>query len=326
MNIPVTLLYPLLTLYGFHTLLFGLFRHLLPRLYPDPYKPKVHLAVHPRCGPLYGNFSDVNAGLDMTKYTTIVSFGDSYTDGGRHDGGYLAPAVVNPPDAFAGGRSTNGKVWVEHLADDVGARLMDYAWSSAVTNISLWPDNPFPRDFIMQTTLFLDQSHYLDPETTLYTIFFGINDWEDSFIDGNNLPQAAADLLGQVTLLSQPPTNARNFLVTDVYGRGSHNEWGEAWLQAIFDGLVKFHTQSSHRLNVAFANFATIWDGVLGPDPGYEAFGYVSTDACNPGNTTAYTCLDPDHYFYWFYGHPSGVTHRIMADYVYEVLEWCRVP
>ena len=60
---------------------------------------------------------------------------DSYTDGGRHDGGYLAPAVVVPPDTFAGGRSTNGKVWVEHLADKVGARLMDYAVSSTSVHI-----------------------------------------------------------------------------------------------------------------------------------------------------------------------------------------------
>ena len=55
---------------------------------------------------------------------------DSYTDGGRDDGGPLAPPVVVPPDAEAGGRSTNGKVWVEHLADDAGATLMDYAVSS----------------------------------------------------------------------------------------------------------------------------------------------------------------------------------------------------
>ncbi|KAL4072314.1 carbohydrate esterase family 16 protein [Scleroderma citrinum] len=296
----------------------------VPRLNPGPYQSEVHLAVHPRCGPLFGNYSDVNAGLDMAMYSTIVSFGDSYTDGGRHDGGNLAPAVVDPPNPFAGGRSTNGKLWVEHLADSVGAQLMDYAWSSAVTNITLWPDNPLPRDFSMQTTLFLEQSHQLDPETTLYTVFFGINDWEDSFIDGDHLPQAAEDLLDQITLLSQPPTNARNFLVTDVYGRGEHNEWGEAWVQTIFDGLAELH-RSLPLLNVAFANFATIWDGVLGPDPGYKAFGYVSTDACSPGPTTATECSDPDHYFYWFYGHPSAVTHRIMADYVNEVLEWCRV-
>ncbi|KIJ64846.1 carbohydrate esterase family 16 protein [Hydnomerulius pinastri MD-312] len=298
----------------------------------------VHLAVHPQCGPLWGNVSDVNAGLDLAQIKTIVSFGDSYTDGGRHDGGPLSPAVVIPPSPFAGGRSTNGKLWVENIADGIGAKLMDYAWSSAVTNITLWPDNPYPRDFIMQTTLFLNQSNNLDPETTLYTVFFGIKsapcisliddslayDWLPGLVDGDHLPEAAESLLGQMALLSQPPTNARNFLVTDVYGRGTQNAWGQAWLQSIFDGLAKFHTQAPH-LNVAFANFATIWDGVLGSDPGYKAFGYVSTDACSTGPTTETDCTDPDHYFYWFSGHPSRVTHRIMADYVEEVLERCWV-
>ena len=117
--------------------------------------------------------------------------------------------------------------------------------------------------------------------------------------DGDHLLQAAQDLLGQITLLSQPPTNARNFIVTDVYGRGTQNAWGQAWLQAIFDGLIAFHAQDPP-LNVAFANFATIWDGVLGLDPGYGAFGYVSIDACSSGSTP---CTDPDHYFYWFSGY-----------------------
>ncbi|KAG8219129.1 carbohydrate esterase family 16 protein [Butyriboletus roseoflavus] len=289
-----------------------------------PFLLHVHLAVHPQCGPLWGTVSDVNAGLNLANIKTIVSFGDSYTDGGRHDGGPLAPPVVIPPNPFAGDRSTNGKVWVEHIADNIDATFMDYAWSSAVTNISLWPSNPYPRDFVMQATTFLKQSNQLNPETTLYTVFFGINDWGDSFVDGNHLPQAAQDLLHQMTLLSQPPTNARNFLVTDAYGRGTHDTWGEAWLQSVFDGLIALHTQDPP-INVAFANFATIWDGVLGLDPGYQAFGYVSTAACNPGPTTHGGCSDPDHHFEWFWGHPSAVTHKIMADYVFEVLNDCRV-
>ncbi|KAG6331802.1 hypothetical protein ID866_7287, partial [Astraeus odoratus] len=297
--------------------LFDVLRSLFPRQYPGENETVVHLAVHPRCGPLSGRVSDVNAGLDSARYKTIVAFGDSYTDGGRHDGEHLAPAVMIPPDPFAGGRSTNGKVWVEYLADEVGADLMDYAGLPYV--FMRYPTH------VCKASMFLDQAHRLDPATTLYTIFFGINDWEDSFFDGDNLPQAAEDLLNQIDLLSQPPTNALNFLVTDVYGRGRHNEWGEAWLQSIFDGLIELHTRPTRPLNVAFANFAAIWDGVLGSDPGYEAFGYVSTDACNPDSTTETSCSDPDHYFYWFVGHPSRVTHRIMAEYVREVLGWCRV-
>ena len=75
-----------------------------------------------------------------------------------------------------------------------------------------------------------------------------------------------------MTLLSKPPTNAKNFLIADVYGRGHQNAWGQAWIQSIYDGLTQFHPQNPP-LSVTFVNFATIWDGVLGPDPGLERLG-----------------------------------------------------
>ncbi|ETW82742.1 hypothetical protein HETIRDRAFT_315263, partial [Heterobasidion irregulare TC 32-1] len=137
---------------------------------------------------------------------------------------------------------------------------------------------------------------------------------------------AAQDLLNQIQILASPPTNGRNFLVTDVYGRGTHTPAGEAWKQSIFDGLSAFHkgTGVPQPLNVAFGDFSRIWDGVLGSDPGYEAFGYTSTDSC-AGDTTEDSCSDPKHYFYWISGHPSNETMRIMADYVEEVFVGCHL-
>ena len=35
--------------------------------------------------------------------------------------------MITPPDAEAGGRSTDGRVWVEDLAEPFNATLMDYA-------------------------------------------------------------------------------------------------------------------------------------------------------------------------------------------------------
>ncbi|KAI0672068.1 hypothetical protein C8Q78DRAFT_1068709 [Trametes maxima] len=291
----------------------------------------IHLAVSPVCGPLSGNVSDVNAGVDLKSIKTIVAFGDSYTDGGRDDGGPLAPPVVIPPDALAGGRSTDGKVWVENIADDIGATLKDYAQSGACTDLSLWPSAIKQADFIGQMKTFLNQSNNLDPETTLYAIFFGINDYEDSKTDGTaNLQAAAKVILNQIRILSSPPTNAHSFLVTDVYGRGTHTPAGDAFVQSLFSGLhdLRVNTSSSARLNFAFAEFSRIWDGVLGTDPGFKAFGYVSTDACvvncsTQECTTDGMCNDPGHYFYYIGGHPSKEGHRIMADYVEEVLTRC---
>ncbi|KAF8074684.1 hypothetical protein FPV67DRAFT_1559372 [Lyophyllum atratum] len=293
----------------------------------------IHLAVKPRCGPLSGPTADVNAGVFPQHYKTIVSFGDSYTDGGHDDGGPLDPPVIVPPSPMAGGRSITGLTWVEHVANDLGATLKDYAQSAACIDLSLWPSNPRQADFVHQVQTFLRQGHSLDPSTTLYSIFFGINDYIASLSDGDNMQAAAQSLLNQIELLASPPTNARSFLVLDVYGRGTTSPRGESFKQTIFTGLHNFHTRNPKngpRLRVSYVDFSTIWNGVLGPDPGYKAFGYVSTEQCTRctdggGCSTVGACSDPEHYFYWFRGeHPSKETSRIMADYVSEVWKECR--
>lgn len=128
------------------------------------------------------------------------------------------------------------------------------------------------------------------------------------------MPQAAQVLLDQIEILASPPTNARKFMVLDVYGRGTTAPSGEAFKQAIFTGLSKFHESGSRinnadpvALDVSYVNFANIWDGVLGDSPGFEAFGYTSIDSCTQctaelGCTTIGMCDDPDHFFYWIPG------------------------
>lgn len=287
----------------------------------------VRLAVSPRCGLLPGVVSDVNTGINIGAIKTIVSFGDSYTDGGNDDGSPLEPAVLIPPSVLAGGRSANGPVWIEGLANKSGAVLMSYAQWGACIDLSVWPSNPRKVDLIGQMATFLDQDQKLDPETTLYSLFFGINDFGDSKVDGDHLDDAAEALLEQIDTLSSPPINGRLFMISDVYGQGEHADRGERFKQIIYDGLYDFHIGNKH-LDVAYVDFGRIWDGVLGATPGYEAFGYTTTEQC----TECYEncdengwCDDPDHHFYWIPGHPSKETHRIMADYVHEVLTLCRI-
>ena len=129
-----------------------------------------------------------------------------------------------------------------------------------------------------------------------------------------NLQAAAQVILAQIRILASAPTNARSFLVTDVDGRGTHTPAGDAMVQTVFSGLHDLHLGKNStgqgagpKLNVAFAEFARIWDGVLGADPGFAAFGYVSTDACIVNCsielcTTEGMCDDPEHFFYYIPG------------------------
>jgi hypothetical protein len=93
--------------------------------------------------------------------------------------------------------------------------------------------------------------------------------------DGDHLPEAAADLLQRIQLLASPPTSGRAFMVLDDYGGGNTTASGEAWKQAVFDGLSQLHAPEQG-LDVAYVDFAPIWDGVRNGDPGYAAFGYTN--------------------------------------------------
>ncbi|KZV95767.1 carbohydrate esterase family 16 protein [Exidia glandulosa HHB12029] len=287
----------------------------------------IHLAIGPHCGTADGAPMDVNTGLaDLKTFSTIVSFGDSYTAGGNADGGPLLRAVQNGDSPKFGGRYTNGPVWAENIANDTGALYMDYAISGAVTDATLWPSKGSNSDFVHQVQLFLSQNHTLDPSTTLYTVFFGINDITASRTDGAaNAPRAAQVVLDQIALLLGPPTNAVSFLIADDYGRGSVVAAGETYKNAVFAGLHQMQlSRGADAFTYAFVDFKYLWSAVLGSDPGFAVFGYNSAGACTVSEFTVQgACADPAHRFYWISGHPGKQTHRIMADYIELALEQC---
>lgn len=64
----------------------------------------------------------------------MLTIKDSYTDGGVRDGSPLKPAVLSPPNPKAGGRVSNGPVWVENLAKRANATLKDYAVSFRIVH------------------------------------------------------------------------------------------------------------------------------------------------------------------------------------------------
>lgn len=74
--------------------------------------------------------------------------------------------------------------------------------------------------------------------------------------DGNQLPQAAATIIEELTILFAPHTNARRIMVLDDYGRGNKTTEGNAFEQSVFCGLSTFHSQ--HGVKVAYVDFKTI--------------------------------------------------------------------
>ncbi|EIN14243.1 hypothetical protein PUNSTDRAFT_41511 [Punctularia strigosozonata HHB-11173 SS5] len=274
----------------------------------------VRLAVNPKCGA-----TDLVAGLpSLDTFKNIVTFGDSFTDAGVHNGSAPAPAVLVPPNPKAGGRMTNGPVWAEYLASDIGATLFPYAVSNSVTSKQLFPSFN-GSDFQGQTQTFFSQRRGLDPSSTLYTVFFGIQD--DELNNSTSYAQGAvAGIAYDIETLASPPTNAKNFLIVTATGLGSMSPGAAEFQSNLFNTAKNMNAELGY--NVAVADLNNIWMAVLGGE--YGEFGYVSDGACTVNaQTTAGACSDPAHTFYWIPGNPSTQTHRIMADYVEEVVSQC---
>jgi len=73
-------------------------------------------------------------------YTNILAFGDSLSDNGIYQGypGGM-PGNSNPNDVYGFYRFSNGPVWVEYLAQNLGVPLFDMAYGGATTSM----DNPY---------------------------------------------------------------------------------------------------------------------------------------------------------------------------------------
>ncbi|TFK65444.1 hypothetical protein BDN72DRAFT_196191 [Pluteus cervinus] len=278
----------------------------------------VRLAIEPSCGVLGGQLGNANSGLGpLSSYKTIVSLGDAYSDAGVHDGSSPQPPTLSPPSPFAGGRPSNGKVWVEYLAEKSGAALKGYAVNGAVVDVNQWPKANLPavNDFVHQVYSVPGQ---LNPDTTLYVVFFGIGD----FVASNGaapLADVANNTLYNLLVLSSSPVFAKHILVVDNYGRGQKTAEGEEYKKRLFAGLSSLN--QIFKSKVGFVDLSQLWGAVL---DSCTSFGFSTAGSClSSSTTTAGACANPDTAFYWLPGTPSTATHQLMADYVESALIKC---
>src|SRR5215831_1356590 len=92
---------------------------------------KVQLAVALAVGGFLGG--QIAAPAASTPFSRIVVFGDSLSDTGNF---YSLTGNQLPPSPYSNGRFSNGSLWVEYLADDLGMQVLqedNYAVAGATT-------------------------------------------------------------------------------------------------------------------------------------------------------------------------------------------------
>lgn len=198
---------------------------------------------------------------DLANFTSLVAFGDSYTDDSRL--GYFisnngsAPPVgwVDPVSYHA---ADGGRTWVEYVKQYTGANLYNYAVSGAVCSNDITPrwfadiNAPFPAVEQYEVPAYLADSAYYYPngtkfmedpaDATVYAIWIGTNDLgyeafiQDEEVAGTNLTtyvDCVYDQLSRVyanggryfVILNVAPLNLAPIYAAPPYSAGNNQYW-----------------------------------------------------------------------------------------------------
>lgn len=255
-------------------------------------------------------------GAAALPFDALVSFGDSLSDVGS--------GPPEPPDF--GGRASNGPLWHEHLAMQMGlepAETRDFAIGGATSG----------RDGFLgdETGLLPQVEEYAAAPPALgtrplFTVWAGGNDALDAAFSGGPLDpealaaEAAANVATAVETLAD--AGARDFLVPDLpdaslfpitddfAGLGEeasvYSEAFNADLEAELATLDASRDLNLHRLGAA-----ELFDAIVA-DP--AAFGLENvSDGCTALLNNEDPCEDPDAYLFWDPVHPTTAVHGLLG-------------
>ncbi len=243
-----------------------------------------------------------------TPFSQVIAFGDSLTDNGTG-----RPA--GPPNFQ--GRSSDGIVWVEHLANDLGMAglLDDYAIAGANTDGD--------RGFQVQIDRYLS-SHQGDPDA-LYILWAGHNDLFGWTFSPPASPETVINNGVQNTLQAVQRlwnAGARQIVVVSLADVGVTPimRWAPISREAVSAVCASYN----QALEAALRGLETA--GV--PTIRIDGFGWFRNIVASPAefgfvNVTDEFLLDwsvpraganPAEYFFWDFVHPTTRGHRVMAD------------
>lgn len=273
-------------------------------------------------------------------YSRVFVLGDSLSDNGNAAiatvaaGGTLAvpPYASVPATPYAlSGRLSNGPVWVEYLASDLGNSLApsllggtDFAFGGA--RIAQASGVPIPALQTQYLRLLAAVGTPL-PADALYVVWGGSNDTRDAVVALNSsLLQTAVDGLDGI-IRGLAAAGATNFLVPKVPDLGLTPEVraGGSAAQSL---ATAFSALFNSELSAAIGEILTDLSGltidtldvfsllqdVVGP-PATAGFTDATTPCLNFGvsGPGAY-CSDPGTHFFWDAIHPTTAGHAVIAD------------
>jgi len=166
--------------------------------------------------------------------------------------------------------------------------------------------------------IFTSQGNSPDPSKTLYTVFFGINDFYINTVSGIPYPFAvplANSALTQIKRLIAPPYNAKNIVFFSSFFTSPDYD---TYMNTIFK---EFGNLKKQGINTAFVNAIHMFNA-MSVHP--ASFGLTHYAPCLPNAyTTLYACSTPSTYAFWQPIHMQYFIHSLFANYTRKVFAQC---
>jgi phospholipase/lecithinase/hemolysin len=281
----------------------------------------------------------------------LFVFGDGLSDTGNiltaTEAAGRDPVPVSPP--YFKGRFSNGRVWVEALAEMLGVELTPFLdggtnFAHGGAEIGLDTEALFEHDsgilipsIRSQVQTFLAANFFGVDEVNpaaLYILWGGANDLRDAIQTGHNPlaeAQTAVDELA-AAIADLADAGAIYFLVPNLPNLGQTPESRALGPQAVqqataasvafnnalattLDALEKEHSIVILQLDT----FARLEEAIAKP----TAFGFTNvTKACLDGDPFAgdAVCANPAGHLFWDSVHPTKAAHALLAGFAAETL------
>lgn len=282
-------------------------------------------------------------GLLSGLYSELIVFGDSLSDNGNLfalTGGALLP----PP--YAGGRASNGPVWVEYLAEDLDVPMTNMAFVGALTGPGLNDPPPSiialgvdPEDLQIPAVGEQIDIYLADNQPTadsLVVIWAGAN---DIFFGDASIEQSVQNISDHITQLAD--NGAAQFLIPNLpplektpYGVFFASEEEKAALELAslyFNALLAEELNALEaELGVSIIQFDvhTLLNDVIA-----KPYPYGFLDAQTP---YLFLLLNPPQpgplpqprfFLFWDDVHPTTAGHEVLAEEaLFSVIENALVP
>ena len=236
----------------------------------------------------------VSATASASPISNLYIFGDSLSDPGALS--YISPTNC-PPAPYFDCRFSNGPVWVELLADDLG--LSATSAFAGGTNYAIGGQR---SDQVLdgQIPLFMNNTGGMADADGLYVIWAGGNDFLQNNPLGTYSPMNAVNNIID-SILNLSALGAVDFLIPNL---PLADPWALAFNSALASGLNGL----GNGLNITQLDmFSTFLDITLNPSD------YALSNVSQPCISGGVVCTNPDDYLLWDAVHPTAVGHEIIA-------------